>query len=291
MINLKDDEIKEFLFYNKLWVKEDDQRGIKTEINKIKKNSAHIDYCWIYLDDEKVGVVRIRKGSFFRFGLKPDIQREHIPFILEIIIKDVNIWRPKKLEAFVHEDYKTYLLDRGFKEEYSRLMMELDPRLQKHPPELNGWNIESLNWRRVNKIAELFQDAYSNSIDELIGMFNPTYSKYILSVIKKGEFGKVNKEFSYFVKQDKEYVAGLICTEYQNELFLVIIGVKRAFQAKGLGKNLILKLIEDINKSEGFDKITLWVTFENTNARELYLKIGFNQVFRVYALSIDPNLI
>ncbi|RZL36569.1 MAG: GNAT family N-acetyltransferase [Pedobacter sp.] len=91
-----------------------------------------------------------------------------------------------------------------------------------------------------------------------------------IEILRKPFFDFISKNFHQNVfEMELESEAG--------EFYIDILAVDPSFQGKGLGKNLILTVIEKA-KEIGFKKVALLVSASNPNAKRLYEKIGFKTV-------------
>ncbi|RMG31786.1 MAG: GNAT family N-acetyltransferase [Methanobacteriota archaeon] len=283
------DEVSEFVKHTGQWVIEAERRRLKDEVNRIMKNAAFIDHCWIKRQEEIVGVVRIRDTTFYSLGLDPKLTDEEIDMILDVIIRDISYWKPSEIEASVHERYVPFLERKGFERKFSREQMDVNIDKVRGLKRLEGVKFKSLNWKEKNKYREMFVDAYTGTIDEKIEMFTPLNANFILEIIKSEEFGEVLKDLSVFIEENGEYVGGVICTYFEESIFVAIIGVRKAYQGKGLGRGILTEVMERAKQIGKFEKISLWVTTENEAARSLYLSMGFKPKIKVYALRKQIN--
>jgi [ribosomal protein S18]-alanine N-acetyltransferase len=96
----------------------------------------------------------------------------------------------------------------------------------------------------------------------------------IINLIKEGD--EVAGLVSFKIKKNQIYIGGLI--------------IKPEFQRKGLGRQVMKKLLEELKK---FEKIDLVVHPDNTAAVKLYKSIGFTEMLRKdnYYGDGEPRLI
>ncbi len=284
MIGNTIDEINKFIRLTAKWVQESEKRRLNDAINRIQKNSYFIDHCWIKRGEEIVGVVKIKENTFYGLGLSPKLSEDEIIQILETIIDDVALWRPKQINASVNEKYYKYLKAMGFVKEFSREQMETKIRDVVGKRKIEDYELIDLDWRYKKKFVEMFLDAYKGSIDEKIEMFTSSNANYIMRVIKSGEFGKVIEHLSPFVVHKNNFIGGAICTYFEESLFVAIIGVRRDFQGMGIGRGLLTEITDRAIDYKEFEKISLWVTTENTMARKLYVSMGFKPRVKVISM-------
>lgn len=284
MIQSTIEEVTKFVEYTGKWVLEAEKRRLKDEVNRIMKNTSFIDHCWIKRDDTIVGVVRIRDNTFYSLGLDPSLNEDEIDKILDVIIRDMGYWKPSEIEASIHERYVPFLEKKGFNRQFSREQMEVYLENVRGKKSLTYGSFKELSWNEKEKYRDLFVDAYAGTIDEKIEMFTPLNASFILEIIRSEEFGRVLKDLSIFVEEDGNYVGGVICTNFEESIFVAIIGVRKSHQGRGIGRTILTEVAERALKKEDLQKISLWVTTENTAARNLYLSMGFEPKIRVYAL-------
>ena len=71
---------------------------------------------------------------------------------------------------------------------------------------------------------------------------------------------------------------------------LARLAVKRDFQRRGVGRNLVVDLLKHIVR-RGFDRVTVNTQADNLSSQQLYLSLGFEptgQSYPMYSCSIDP---
>lgn len=73
----------------------------------------------------------------------------------------------------------------------------------------------------------------------------------------------------------QSWLAYTVCSQVLDEAELLLIGVTRAYQGKGLGKALLTGLL-DLLKNKGTRTVFLEVRASNTAAIHLYESTGFN---------------
>ncbi|WP_424407301.1 ribosomal protein S18-alanine N-acetyltransferase [Pasteurella sp. PK-2025] len=79
------------------------------------------------------------------------------------------------------------------------------------------------------------------------------------------------------VMQEEQLVAFAICQTVLDEATLFNLAVDPAYQGKGIGKTLLVHLVETL-KEKGI--LTLWLEVRESNfvAKTLYEQVGFNEV-------------
>jgi len=78
-------------------------------------------------------------------------------------------------------------------------------------------------------------------------------------------------------QQAQSWLAYAVCSRVLDEAELLLIGVSRAHQGKGLGRALLMALL-DLLKNNGTRNVFLEVRASNTAAIHLYESTGFNCV-------------
>ncbi|MGC7560316.1 ribosomal protein S18-alanine N-acetyltransferase [Pasteurella sp. PK-2025] len=79
------------------------------------------------------------------------------------------------------------------------------------------------------------------------------------------------------VMQEEQLVAFAICQTVLDEATLFNLAVDPAYQGKGIGKTLLVHVVETL-KEKGI--LTLWLEVRESNlvAKTLYEQVGFNEV-------------
>lgn len=83
----------------------------------------------------------------------------------------------------------------------------------------------------------------------------------------------------WILKRDNEILGYLIFRKIKPEIEIFRIGIKRKYQRKGAGTELMQKLIE-FAKKENISKIFLEVKISNLSAYNFYKKLGFEEIYR-----------
>lgn len=283
-IHPSDEEIERFVRATIDWAKEREENVFEKELELVHKRSSYIDHCWIYCEFEIIGVVKINYDTFFSLGFKEELSAPEFSRFLDAIVREIQIWHPQKVRGTLHESYRNRAVKYGFDVLFTREKLVLDLSAAQHILPYDELNLHTLKWRHMNKIIELFSDAYRGGVDEKIGMFNEEIASSALEMIKNGRFGKVESSLSFFTEQKGKYTAGVITTYQEEMLFIVIIGVLREMQGQRLGTKLLSAVI-DRGLQKGHKKLFLWVTNENTYARRLYYHLGFQKVNGVVAVA------
>ena len=279
-ISRTDEELIKFIKLSQQWVIESDKNTVEVELGLHKRRMKHMDYCWIILNDRIVGVVKMGVSIFYSIGLDPCLTQEQSFEIFKLIISDISLTAPLRISSNTNAKFWEMLQGLGFVQEFGREKHALELTKVKKTFNYSDLNLEKLNWRKISKITDLFIDAYKNSIDENIGIFNKPSAIIAIQEIKGGLYGIVIPELSYFVISGKKLIAGIITTINESQLFIVIVGVRVEYQYKGIGKKL-LSLVIERGKKMGYLWIKLWVTRENIIAKQMYSSLGFVKISKV----------
>jgi ribosomal protein S18 acetylase RimI-like enzyme len=263
-------------------VTEVDKNSIEKEI-ETNKMQYHVDHCWILKAEQKIGVVKVLKSSFYSFGLEPNLDNIEVIQILKLLIKDVSAWNNAKVEATLHSHYHDQALQVGFKVEFSRMKMRLELTNAHHLLNYESLQLYQYQPKFREELVKMFIDAYRGGVDERIGMFGAEVAHSAINSVIRGNFGKFDSDLSLVVKDDKsKIVAGVLTTISEGFPFIVIIGVTRTNQKRGIGRKILSWLVEMATK-RNFEEIRLWVTRENTIARKLYESMGFEPLHQIHA--------
>lgn len=265
-------------------VLETDKKPLQEEIDKIK-TQYHIDHCWIKHNDKIIGVVKIIKNTFYSLGLIDGLSEEELVKIIDMIEQDILSYHAFKIETTVHERYLNAVRSLNYHMEYSRKKMTLnlkdvDMSIVKEP----SYDIKEYRSRYLKDVTLLFIDAYKESVDEQIGMFSERIAHSAMNSIMKGSFGDFRDDLSGMIFDKDEMVAAVLVTILENCPFVVIIGVRRKYQGKSYGINLLSWVIRKV-KEQSFSELKLWVTYENQTALKLYEYLGFKEILTIYALT------
>ena len=280
IIHEDEQQIVKFIELSKLWVDEIDNNNIDREIQDIRRRMNYVDHCIIKLNESVVGVARITYSSIFSFGVTPDLDDFAIKKIFNYLLNDIFYLKPPEVRATLSTRFRKIFEEVGFKYQFGREKMILhlaDPLGLKHISEIET---EKLDWKAFDAITDMFVDAYRNTVDETIGMFNEDIAFSAIQQVKEGEYGKIIRDLSIFIRSEGKLIGGVITSENENQLFIVIIGVKREYQGRGIGRILLTRVIEE-GKKMGYSNLSLWVTTENIQARSLYQSMNFKVVSRV----------
>lgn len=117
------------------------------------------------------------------------------------------------------------------------------------------------------------QYSYQNMLvycldEEVVGVING-YDGKRFSDLRSPFLSYLHDELQITIPDEAETAAG--------EYYIDALSVSSDYQGKGIGKKLILHLIESA-KEEGFEKIGLLVSTDNDDAKRLYESLGFSVV-------------
>jgi GNAT superfamily N-acetyltransferase len=278
LIRRNDEEIEMYARLSSSLVLEADKRSITSEVNKIKSR-FHIDHCWILRDDEKIGTVKIIRNNFYNLGLPVNMSAEDVDRILLLIEEDIGAFHNYRIEGTIHSKYLQIALDRSYQILFSRKKMELKFENFRNGMNYEDINIQSFSKKSLEDLTQVFIDAYTDSIDEKVGMFDRTIAHSAVRSIMEGEFGEFQPTLSgsVYTNSGDEMIGGVLITLLEESPFVVIIGVKRNYQSTKMGRKLMTWCIEK-SIQNGHDKMKLWVTNENIIATGLYDSLGFREV-------------
>jgi len=265
-------------------VREVDQRPIHVEVERIK-SQYHIDHYYINKNGKHIGLVKIFQGNYFYLGLEDYIdENEYIP-ILQLIENNVGGWRIDRIEATLHEQYREAAEEMGYFVDFSRIKMVLDLKDAK-ALDTDFSSIERTYARGdLTHLIDMASDAYRDSVDEQIGVFSGGMATSAISSILKGSYGEFRADMTpIIVEEGTQYIEGASMTTIsEGEPFVVLIGVRRAEQGKGLGRKLLSWVIQK-SIENNYEKLRLWVTVGNEKAFDLYSSVGFKEVTRIHSL-------
>ena len=275
-------ELTIFVKMSLFLVNEIDKNGLEHELQVLNKNSEIHNY-FILKSQTKVGVVKIFQGNFFHLGLIDDISIEdHISIFSEIENNILN-WRVNKIEATIDVKFSHVLNKLGYHTHFTRKKMHLNLSNIKNLSEVENMLFRNYSDEILENIADMATDAYRGTIDEEVGIFSGFTSISSISSIINNEYGLFRKELSpILTAENSDYVeAATLTTINEKNPFIVLIGVRKSEQSKGLGRKLLSYVIKkSINL--GYESLSLWVTEKNDNALRLYNSVGFVEITSVH---------
>jgi ribosomal protein S18 acetylase RimI-like enzyme len=85
------------------------------------------------------------------------------------------------------------------------------------------------------------------------------------------------------IEHDAEGIAGFfVFCQFDNTLYLNTLVIKKTFQGRGLGKQ-VMKWLEDVARNRRLRSISLCVQTNNQRAMHFYRKLGFRTCGTIYA--------
>jgi hypothetical protein len=255
LIRRNNEEIEMYAKLSGSLVLEADKKSISIEIKKIK-DRFHIDHCWILKDSQKIGTVKIIRNSFYNLGLPQDFNNDEIDQVLQLIETDIGAFHNYRIEGTLHSNYVQIALERSYQIIFSRRKMELDFDNFKNKMEYDDINLQPFNKKNIEDLTQVYIDAYTNSIDEKVGMFDRSIAHSGVRSILEGEFGTFDPKLSGFVytHDGSEMIGGILITLLEDMPFVVIVGVKRKYQFSNIGRKLMTWCIENSQK-KGYTKM------------------------------------
>ncbi|PMP67704.1 MAG: ribosomal-protein-alanine N-acetyltransferase [Thermodesulfobacterium geofontis] len=103
---------------------------------------------------------------------------------------------------------------------------------------------------------------------------NEAWSYFQILEEFKNKFSKI-----WVLKREEEIIGYLIFRAINPEIEIFRIGIKKNYQKKGVGTQIMQKLIE-FAKKENISKIFLEVKVSNLPAYSFYKKLGFEEIYR-----------
>ncbi|MHA2253029.1 MAG: GNAT family N-acetyltransferase [Candidatus Kariarchaeaceae archaeon] len=277
------DEMIKFAKSTMELVKEYDKKSVSMELDHIR-SQFHIDNCWIFDGEEKVGVVKIHRSTFYALGLLEKLSDSDILNILKLIVSDISPLNVQRIEGTLHSDYVKFAEKIGFKHEFSREKLYLNLNETSNIRDFQDLDIRTYRVTDFKQITNMFIDAYQGSVDERIGMFGKEIAYSAIQSIIRGNFGEFKTDLSAVVLDDKgEIMAGVMTTISEEIPFIIIIGVSRKSQNLGLGRKLLSWIIAKLGENQ-YESLKLWVTVENRRAYQLYKSMGFQSALSVHTL-------
>lgn len=132
---------------------------------------------------------------------------------------------------------------------------------------------------KARPLFELFaaqtdnQYSYQNMLvycieDEVVGLINGYDGK---------RFADLREPFTSYLKNELNVTISNEAETTEGEYYIDAVSVDERYQGRGIGKKLILNLVEKA-KYEGFEKIGLLVSTEKDAAKKLYASLGFDVI-------------
>lgn len=257
-----------------------DYRTVEEEALRLHTIS-HINQYWVLNKAERIGVVKISLFNFFDLGLKENLDKELITEILILIESNMRKSFTGKVHGNIDEKYFNCAINLDWIEEYSRYRMELKFKEVKGLVSYENLKYKNFNPEYITKLSNLFVDAYEGTKDENIGYIRKNTVSASMDDIIYGRYGELQPELSIIVfnKWGKKIIGASLITISEGCAFLVIIGVRKKDQEKGLGKAM---LSYNIKRSidAGYSCMKLWATV-GIPAIELYKSIGFKIISKI----------
>ena len=279
-------ELKKFAEFSHKWVIEVNSEKVKSIQGTLKRHYFSFFPYWINAGKNTVAVVQITSNSFHSFGVSDQLNEDIVKEIFKMIIDKITKTATSYIKANASERFLPLLEGLGFKSAYGREKYILKLDQAKGIKDYSGLNLEKLDWTKMGKIIKLFLNAYEGTIDEKIGLFGKKSAPRALRMVMNNEFGKVKNNYSYFTLKNNEYTGGVITSINDDELFIVIIGVHKAFQRISLGRKLMSLIIEK-GKKDNYKELSLWVTKKNESAIGFYKSLGFKKQSGVYSMKLQ----
>ncbi|MCY3412564.1 MAG: GNAT family N-acetyltransferase [Candidatus Heimdallarchaeota archaeon] len=275
-------ELHDFARYTLASIKYLDYKTLEEELLRIQL-LHHIEFYWILCDGKRVGVVKFSLFYFYDFGLFEEIDDQNLEVIFMILEEKLRKAFTGRLQGNIESTYLPVSKNIGWKEEYSRYRMFLDFSKVKGMSDYSKIKYTTARNFDLHELHELFSSAYSGSIDEKIGLITRSTIDDSISDIKYGKYGDLLEDQSIIAYNRWGRIIGAsLITFSENSAFLVIIGVRRNQQHKGLGRKLLTYNIEKSIEA-GFTDMKLWVTMNNSAVR-FYESMGFEVLNRVSSI-------
>lgn len=235
------------------------------------KNQKSMKLLENELNDEIIGCLQIFKGNIWGIGVLKQFRNEEI--LNKVVDKILNF----KIDTLYVPDYLAQLIlerEKKFSIVYNRFCLRLYVEKFNDESTLNGnLNFYNINIKdNLDKLKYIYLNSFKGSIDENLGLFNSRRVNEYLKAVINGEFGKFFSQCSWM----NDYSAILVTKINEKTAFIPILGVIKPEQNRKIGYQLIKKAIISC-KENHIDKITLWVTEENSSAMKLYSKLGFSK--------------
>ncbi|WP_424412002.1 N-acetyltransferase family protein [Paenisporosarcina sp.] len=134
--------------------------------------------------------------------------------------------------------------------------------------------LKSITQQDITKVAATMLEAYEGTVDQQ----EETLQEAILEVEKiiNDGYGPFIAEASYWIEMNDE-AAAVICINLWNKKPLITeIYTGKKFLHQGMASTLIRASMDRLTRM-GYDELALNVTAENSNALQLYEKLGFVQ--------------
>ena len=150
-----------------------------------------------------------------------------------------------------------------------RMTCKLEAQLFSTP-----YQLKPITQQDITKVAATMLEAYQGTVDQQ----EETLQQAILEVEKiiNDGYGPFIAEASYWIEMNDE-ASAVICINLWNEKPLITeIYTGKKFLHQGMASTLIRASMVTLNHM-GYDELALNVTVENSNALQLYEKLGFVQ--------------
>lgn len=212
-----------------------------------------------------------------------DVEGQLLRHLIELLRHSPGIDRIEcQLLLHPHGLHAEIFREAGFKL-FRRLFMELDltvfEALTPRTPLPEGLRLSAWRENDFHPAGYLIADAYSGHLDSFI---NDQYRsvggslRFLHNIVRFPGCGLFDPQSSRALTRKDGSLAGvLLCSRVREDVGHVTqVCVAKSQRHLGLGRLLIEECAENL-RGRGFRGLTLTVTEENTNAVELYRRIGF----------------
>lgn len=258
------------------------------------ENGRISGYVFCVYEDHKAII-----GDVFSLAsASTEVESELLRHLIELLRNSPGIDRVEcQLLLHPHGLHAEIFRQAGFKL-YRRLFMELDLSTftpsPAPPPIPEGLVLSTWKESDYHPAGYLIADAYSGHLDSFI---NDQYRsvggslRFLHNIVRFPGCGIFDPASSRSLMRtaDGSLAGMLLCSRVRDDIGHVTqVCVARNQRRLGLGMRLIEECAQNL-KERGFNGLTLTVTEENTNAVELYRRLGFQEKHSFDAMVLDRS--
>lgn len=248
---------------------------LKNNIKLLKVNEEYHGFVWYNTDDSRRNIIIIDSLYLEPTDINVDLFNCFINKLKKNLILEYETLtterNSKELRAFGFKEYKGNIEMELCLKDFNKYNYLLNKNVTfqtfiqgKH--ELIRCEIQNQVFKNKDRIPLTVDDIY----------FDETQEYYL-------------EDCSIFLKYNEEYIGyGQIILD--NKPIIVNLGILENYRGLGLGKVLLLKLIE-MAKKRGFNHISIKVLNSNIIAKNLYKSLGFREQreFTIWQLSVKKK--
>ncbi len=245
----------------------------KVDFEDFVHNELRVDSRTYFqiLNDKLELIGGFRKGRkglsyFFLEGNPPEILTD-----IKSLMSDLNLKR-----IYTKKRYAHMLLNHNFSPLFERYIMVLN--LKQPIQDVESEQIKLFTETYLDESASIKNELYKDPLNRLIfGNKNKEiFKKELQSLLSNKNDLQLIADSSFVYLIDDKVIGFIIIGKYLDKPMILDLAVKKEFQAKGIGKQLVIKSVSTMQNE--YTELLLMVTKGNDRAENLYKSIGFIKI-------------